>query len=266
MIIALKLYLCLTFLRLYMYNSDYSYLCELPYDQLYKTMMCSLNLRNHLHIDFLINTKLCSTINFNLDNPFFTKEDLFSILFHVLETSTKEQLVKVNPLVKLILEQEYFLSNQKDYLSQVFQKACNYNNVEIASFIYYDIFPQQIVISSIQLEEALSFACNMNNIDVVKFILSTPNFKENTIIHINDSIFKGIVLNLSIARGIQKEQNEAVISYFILDYGIEETDNIKNFLKKIENGHSFSSKLFQTRKLNNDLHHNEESKTYKHKI
>lgn len=87
----------------------------------------------------------------------------------------------------------------------------------------------------------LIYACEGSNLEVIKYLLTSPELKEHSrIVNNNKNAFKYSFHNMSI------------VEYFIFDYGIELTEQLKQDIKdkpEIIN-------LFKLRKLNEKLNNN----------
>lgn len=146
--------------------------------------------------------------------------------------------------VRFLLTSKKLKSNSDiryfDYMG--FISACTYGKLEVVRYLLTSTELKEHADINAQNDFAIRSTCNTKHLEIIKYLLTSPELKKHANIHAsNDDAFK----NAYIA------ENYNVLQYLILDFKIERTHEIDNFIK--ENPNEDIEKIFAMRNLNKSL-------------
>lgn len=120
-------------------------------------------------------------------------------------------------------------------------EACRYGKLEIIKFLLTSTDLKEHAYVNAQQNQALTYACNFGYFDIIKYLLTSSELKEHA----------DIKNNKSFLNACEKGHLE-IIEYFIFDFHIELTNEIKQYL--INEEESDISMMFEKRNFHEKLH------------
>jgi hypothetical protein len=146
----------------------------------------------------------------------------------------------------------------------VLRRACAYGNLHIVKYLLTSPLLKLHADIDAYYGESLLNACEQGNFDVADYLLKSPELNKHANVHIdNDTIFKSLC-------EIEKSDG---LKYLILDYGLDKTDKIEEFLNINADklvGAKLAKEMFEKRDLANlldkELEPNKNSKPRKPKL
>lgn len=147
-------------------------------------------------------------------------------------------------LVKYLLTSPELKEHANIHTDKVtgFKMACRFGHLEVVKYLLtYDELNEQPYSNSSQNEGFITASVN-EHLDVVKYLLTSPDLIKHAHIHTKQDLAFCLACD---------KNNTKLIEYFIFDFNIEKTEDIKRFFKK--NPNKEIETMFKTRDLYNQL-------------